>query len=186
MWCFCNSFHFSSELIANDRISTLLSVADQNTEPRNHEDPTSSTSSKISSTFFPNADSRRLNSGAQRDVSVSFSTRMSNTYNDLLRDNGNTLSPVHQKREVFSQFIHEFIILILARDPMSSNNLVRCCNQKYQHLKVCRYIHFIDCDVCEELISALKNAIVDKQPGHKIVTRKKAQLKIVRLESPTY
>lgn len=96
---------------------TLLSVGDQNRDQESHENPIISAPWSFGLTSFADAQSRKSNLCAQRNIVLCFLTRLGKGSNGYILDSGKLPTEMFQKCEMFSWFIDEFNLLYLSRDP---------------------------------------------------------------------
>ncbi len=172
------SFRFSTELLAHDRKINSPRENVSGNQSGNIDISTLSTSSSSASSGF-------LRNSPHKDAIISFLLRLSEDCSEKMPDVSELHLPFFQKGEVYSHFVEEYRKLYNDSVP-SSHYFFLIWKSEVAHVKVRKATRFTVCDICEEIRSAMKNAILKGQNMEQLLSRKESHLKMVRDERMEY
>lgn len=174
------SFHFSTEFLARDRKNHHLNELTEEQISTNEciTTMTSSTSSRSGSESI-------YRSSPHKDAILSFLLRLGEDCSEKMPDTNELHLPFFQKKEVYCLFLSEYKKLYSDPAP-TSHYFMFIWKHNCQHIKVRKVSRFTICDICEEIRSGMKEALVKGFKVDRLLARRSAHLKIVNDERMEY
>ncbi len=168
------AFRFGTEMLARDR--KARSAVDHSSADCSENQPISTftTSSSSKSTSF-------LRRSPHKDAIISFLSRLGEDCSERMPDADELHLPFFQKGEVYNHFLDEYKKLYNDKPP-TSHYFMMVWKSELRHIKVRKCTRFTICDICEELRSAMREAIIKGQNMDKLVARKASHIKMVNDE----
>lgn len=178
----CTSFLLGAFRFSNDLISSV----------RNNVSRTRTPSSIGATEPVPGqlaSAAPSVNTGPEshnRDSIRSFLERTAESTGDMMPDNNEYHLPFYKKNEVYDEFKSDFKFLYPSRPIPSYPYFVTVWNDHCSFIKVRKFRRFAKCTTCEDLRTAIKQAIREKRSTKELVEQKRAHLSFIARERLEY
>ncbi len=171
------AFRFSTECLARDR--KPYDETDCNSAQRSANNLTSTASTTSSRTIGFHKIS------PQKDAILSFLLRLGEDCSERMPDTNELHLPFFQKREVYALFVNEYKKLYPGSVP-SDHYFFSVWKKNCSQIKVRKASRFTICEVCEEIRSSMKDAIIKGEKMDRILEKRAVHLKMVHDERMEY